>query len=73
MSGKDETPNSKERIFSGDSVPRPLGFIALMPIPVASVSPLGLRVSSEPQPGLRPGIGARVASQQSPILRSGRS
>ena len=40
----------RSRIFSGDSVPRPLGFIALMPIPDESGLPLGL--SSLPSPSL---------------------
>ena len=32
---------AKERMFSGDSVPRPLGFIALMPIPVNEICSQG--------------------------------
>ena len=56
----------------GDSVPTPLGFSALMPIPVSDDLALGLSFT-EPQPGLGPGVCARVASQQSPILSSGRS
>jgi len=55
----------------GDSVPRPLGFIALMPIP-ANKSCCRGSAFTEPQPGLGPGVDAQVASQQSPILRSGR-
>jgi hypothetical protein len=60
----------KGGLLSGDSVPRLLGFIALMPIPVDD---LVTGASSHwPQLGLGPGVGARVAPQQSPILRSGR-
>jgi hypothetical protein len=53
----------KEKHFSGDSVPSPLGFIALMPIPV-NKSCWG-SAFTEPQPGLGPGVDAQVASQQS--------
>jgi hypothetical protein len=36
------------------------------------VSSAGAQRFTKPQPGLGPGIGARVASLQSPTLRSGR-
>ena len=62
---------AKEERFSGDSVPRPLGFIALMPIPVNQFRRWG-SAFTEPQPGLGPGVGAQLASQQRLILRSGR-
>ena len=39
--------------------------------PSQSTLLLGLGLT-EPQPGLGPGVDAQVASQQSPILRSGR-
>jgi len=42
-----------------------------MPIPVHQVAGAPLR--RELQPGLGPGIGAQVASLQSPVFRSGRS
>ena len=38
VSGTDEASDeAKEASCSGDSVPRPLGFIALMPIPVNEI------------------------------------
>jgi hypothetical protein len=58
-------------VHSGDSVPRPLGFIALMPIPVNELCCWG-SARRRPQPGLGPGVGAQLASQQRLILRSGR-
>jgi hypothetical protein len=61
---------TKEGLFSGDSVPRPLGFIALMPIPV--ILPAGAQCFTKPQPGLGPEVGAQLASQQRLILRLGR-
>ena len=64
--------SGEEGYPTGDSVPRPLGFIAFMPIPVHEI-PAGAQRSTKPQPGFGPGIGAQVASQQSPVLRSGRS
>jgi len=57
--------------FPGDSVPRPLGFIALMPIPVNQLA-AGAQHFAKPQPGFGPGVGAQLASQQRLILRSGR-
>ncbi len=48
VSGSDETNHSNGRNASlGDAVPRLLGFIALMPIPVNKL-PLGLSVSPNP-------------------------
>ena len=67
--GRNE-PIGKEHVISGDSVPRPLGFIALMPIPVDYFWVAGAQFNTEPQPGLGPGVGAQVASRQSLVLRS---
>ena len=41
-SGTDEAVDSRGECCPGDSVPRPLGFIALMPIPVHQVCCWGL-------------------------------
>ncbi len=49
--------------FSGDSVPRPLGFFALMPSQRIKFA-AGAQLLAEPQPGLGPGVGAQLASQQ---------
>jgi hypothetical protein len=49
---------AKETCFSGDS--RPLGFIALLPIPAIELFRWGS--ARWPQPGLGPGVGAQVAS-----------
>jgi hypothetical protein len=57
--------------MAGDAVPRPLGFVALMPIPVNNVCSQG-SAFTEPQPGLGPGVGAQGASPLSLIFRSGR-
>jgi hypothetical protein len=62
--------NKGEVIFWGLR-PQPLGFSALMPIPVNKSYCWG-SAFTEPQPGLGPGVDAQVASQQSLILRSGR-
>ena len=69
--GRNES-TAQENLFFGDSVPRPLGFIALRPIPVNELD-AGAPLCPEPQPGLGAGVGAQVASQQSPAFRSGRS
>jgi len=55
----------------GDSVPKPLGFIASVPIPVKSLCRWG-SAQHWPQPGLGPGVGAQLASQQRLLLRPGR-
>jgi hypothetical protein len=55
--------------YSGDSVPRPLGFIALTPSQFRSSS-LGLGLRTPAWSG--PGAGAQLASQHWLILRSGR-
>ena len=59
-------------MFLWDSVPGPLGFIALLPIPVNELCCWG-SARHWPQPGLGTGVGAQLASQQRLILRSGRS
>ena len=54
---------------SGDSVPRPLGFIALMPSQIVMFYCRGSVAAAAPA-WSGPGVGAQVASQQSLILRS---
>jgi hypothetical protein len=62
--------NAKEGRFSGDSVPRPLGFTALMPSQLMILL-LGLVQYLAPV-WSGPGVGAQLASQHRLILRSGR-
>jgi len=59
VSGTDETSRSKGERFPGDSVPRPLGFIAFMPIPEIKL-PLGLGVPN-PSLVLAPELALRIA------------
>ena len=55
----------------GTLSPDPWDLVALMPIPVDDFERWGPMITG-PQPGLGPGVGAQVASPQSPVLRPGR-
>jgi hypothetical protein len=54
MSGIDEAVTEENIHLGGDSVPRPLGFIALMPIPVNQMFDAGARLSPSPSLVLAP-------------------
>jgi hypothetical protein len=57
--------------YLGTLSPDPWDFTLLMPIPVDYFFVAGAQLNSNrPQLGLGPGVGAQVASRQSPILRS---
>jgi hypothetical protein len=58
LSGTDETNKRKENVHSGDSVPRPLGFTAILPSQFTN--PTGARLLLNPSLVLAPESALRL-------------